>query len=171
MPKNTRASRKALKLSKFLQSIIQAPPDYAECKIIAVQLKSQGAMASLTRPELGIEPISLNALKTACTECFDEGFQRLETLRLRALSHLKDQLSSMSSSEKRNKPSLLREIGELKESKQRLEGNLLILTQALRLSIGLCEKYVRLTNKPEYREAFNLERLEVLEMLSYSDKR
>lgn len=171
MPNPTRAKSKALKLSDFLQSIIETPPSFTECRKFITQLKTQGAMASFTYPELGMEPISLNALKAASTQCFDDGFKRLDTLRLRALLLLKQNINPRSKPDKRNKTSLLMEIDNLKEDKQRLEGNLMILTQALRLSIGLGEKYVRLTNKPEHREAYNFERLELLEMLSYSERR
>lgn len=84
---------------------------------------------------------------------------------------LNEKINPTTKPDKRNKASLLMEIDNLKAEKQRLEGNLMILTHALRLSIGLGEKYVRLTNKPEHREAFNFERLELLEMLSYSERR
>lgn len=171
MHKQTRASAKALKLSLFLRSIIESPPALEDCEEFAKQLSSQGAMASFTSKELDMKPISLNALKAASSECFDEGFQHLDALRLRAVAYLRQRLSTVRSTGKRNKDSLKREITDLVAHKQRLEGNLMILTQALRLSIGLCEKYVRLTNNHEYKEAFNLERLELLEMLLYSEKR
>ncbi|MEC6744609.1 hypothetical protein [Pseudomonas qingdaonensis] len=171
MYKQGRAKAKALKLSGFLQSIIETPPNYADCKLFLTHLKSQGGMASLASSELEMEPISLNALKAASKECFDEGFEKLDTLRLKAVECLKQNLSPMSRSDKRKKSSLLVKINHLEESRVRLEGNLVILTQALRLSLGLCEKYVRLTNKLEHRESFNLERLELLEILSYSERR
>ncbi|MGE8050008.1 hypothetical protein ACQKPT_17130 [Pseudomonas monteilii] len=171
MSRPTRAISKAMKLLEFLQSIIDEPPSLTDCRKFATHLKTQGAMAAFTAPELGMESISLNALKAASAECFDDGFKRLDTVRLRALVVLKEKINPTSKQDKRNKDSLLMEIDNLKEDKKRLEGNLMILTQALRLSIGLGEKYVRLTNKPEYREAFNFERLELLEMLSYSERR
>lgn len=171
MYKQGRAKAKALKLSSFLQSIIETPPDHEDCKLFLTHLKSQGGMASLASPGLDMEPISLNALKAASTECFDEGFERLEILRLKAVECLKQNVSPVGRSDKRKKSSLLTKINQLEDSRERLEGNLVILTQALRLSLGLCEKYVRLTNKPEHRESFNLERLELLEILSYSERR
>lgn len=171
MSSETKARKKSMQLSSFLQSILVTQPSHHECILLIKLLKSQGAMAAMTWPSQDMQPISLNALKSASVECFDEGFNKLDELRIQALRHLKEVSAPIGRKDRRNKVGLLNQIEQLESERQLVEGNLLVLTHALQLSLNLCGKYVRLVNHPEHTETFKSERLEILQMLSYSQNR
>ncbi|QXG40914.1 hypothetical protein [Pseudomonas viridiflava] len=171
MSSETKAQRKSMQLSSFLQSILVTKPSHHECLLLIKLLKSQGAMAAMTWPSQDMQPISLNALKSASAECFAEGFHKLDKLRIQALRHLKEVSAPIGRNDRRNKIGLLNKIEQLESARQLIEGNLLVVTHALQLSLNLCEKYVRLINHTEHAETFKAERLEILQMLSYSQNR
>lgn len=114
---------------KLLIDIISKPEHYLSDNELRTALVSQGALAKLARPELGICSMSLNTFKSACNQEIDGGYATIEACRMSALRTL--ELSpGMELVEPRSKRALSTKVGSLKHQVELYEKDLYNLSRA-----------------------------------------
>lgn len=122
---------------QILRSIVSAPAQFIEDENLKKALKSQGGLAKLEY-ETQIDgktirklPMSLNTLKTYTDEIFDEGFEGLNHLRLRAIEALDEYIHRSIRPNSQSRAGLKSKIKELEEELEKHRSVNFILLQAV----------------------------------------
>lgn len=148
-----------LKLKELLQTICKNPDDFKDNDAIIVFLKSQGKLSSYENEDIGITKTSINTLKRISSHVFENGFEDLDKLRVKALETIINVKNNEISSNKQTKTGLSKRVEELEKQVETLRKDEYILLQSIMNTItelktishnkrtddqkDLCEKLIR----------------------------
>ncbi|WP_144780510.1 hypothetical protein [Marinobacter maritimus] len=136
----SQASTHAIK--QILRSVVSDPHQYAEDEDLKKALKSQGGVAKLEyEVQIGTETVhkhsmSLNTLKTYADELFDDGFEGLNYLRLKAIDVIYAYIHRSSSPNTQSRAGLQLKIKELEDGLEKHRSINFILLQAISSAMG-----------------------------------
>lgn len=141
----------------LLKSIVRNPEKYSEEYALISALKSQGGLAKLDyETEIDGEvvrklPMSLNTLKNFANQEFDEGFEGINSLRLKAIDSVETFVARSVRPDSRSRVALQARIGDLEEELDKHRSTNFILLQALQSAMASIKK-VKDEDDPALRE-------------------
>lgn len=122
---------------QLLRTLIKNPESYAEDEKLIDDLKSQGGLAKLQyKTEIDGEtveklPMSLNTLKNYAVSVLDEGFDGLDSLRIRAREAVETYSARAERPDSRSRTGLQTKIHDLEEELEKHRAINFILLQAV----------------------------------------
>lgn len=176
-----------LKLKELLQTICKNPDEFKDNDGIIVFLKSQGKLSSYENEDIGITKTSINTLKRISSHVFENGFEDLDKLRVKALETIINVKNNEISSNKQTKTGLSKRVEELEKQVETLRKDEYILLQSIMNTITelktishnkrtddqkeLCEKLIRkLVSTVNSTENCNIENNNVIDLFKGSKK-
>lgn len=170
-----------LKLKELLQKICKNPDEFKDNDAIIVFLKSQGKLSSYENEDIGITKTSINTLKRISSHVFENGFEDLDKLRVKALETIINVKNNEISSNKQTKTGLSKRVEELEKQVETLRKDEYILLQSIMNTItelktishnkrtddqkDLCERLIRkLVSTVNSTENCNIENNNVVDL-------
>ncbi len=140
-PRVFKNTESVLALRNLLRSIVSDPELYVDNDYLIGSLKSQGKTANLNfsftfdGERFVVTPVSLNTLKAYSQNLFENGFEGINELRIRALEAISNFKSKAAAPSKRTKEGLKITVNELEDKLEAHRRINYILLQALSSSI------------------------------------
>lgn len=160
-----------LSLRDLLTDVARNPAAHQSDRHLVDALRSQGALAKLGRPELGIHSCSLNTQKRLAEDAIEGGYASLDTLRHNALRAITSPDTPPPASEgRRNKADYVARVAALEQEVQLLLEDMLILQQAFDRRSVQARHYAEATKNPALIEKCIAEQREVEAALSLRNR-
>jgi hypothetical protein len=153
-----------LALRALLEKAAEEPRTFTEHTLTSA-LKRQGDLASFSDPSLGIKGCALNTFKRACIE-LPGGYEAMDRLRLNALTRINEVRSADSSPPKTTKVALQSTVSLLKGGIAAADGDLLLLTKMLELSLRQARQYANDSHDKVIIERCRRQQAEIRDMMT-----
>ena len=144
-------------IREILLSIIQTPSQFSEDEDLQKSLKSQGGIAKLEyevtidQKDIHKASMSLNTLKRYADDIFDQGFEGLDQLRIKALEAIQTHIDRERRPDSRSRIGLQLKVRELEDELEKHRSTNFLLLQAITSAMSSI-KGVRDASDAELRE-------------------
>jgi hypothetical protein len=144
-------------IREILLAIIQTPSQFSEDEDLQKSLKSQGGIAKLEyevtidQKDVHKASMSLNTLKRYADDIFDQGFEGLDQLRIKALEAIQTHIDRERRPDSRSRIGLQLKVRELEDELEKHRSTNFLLLQAITSAMSSI-KGVRDASDAELRE-------------------